>query len=357
MSERAAAAADLVDTGPARGREPRTMNTVDKLIVLSGRLIAAFAAVLMAGIVVAPVGRADDGPVNCKIGAYLSSLSRIDTAAGTFDASFWMWSLCPDEETQPLKTMEFTNGVKIDAGLDSTMQRGKQYWSTRKISGTFRQDFSLANYPFDDQTVVIDIEEGELDTRELTYTADSADSKVEPGLPLKTWTISAFRVTAGEKTHPTTYGDPSLAGGSSTYAELKMAIELHRQSHVGDFLKTTFVVYIAAVLALVSLLIIDGRVGLLGATMFTVVLSFVNLDRLLGPHDQPYLLDKVHFATLGLIMAAGAWGVRSTRAVSMGADKAKIHRQDVRAAIVLLAIFIAVNAVLIASAIRSASGH
>lgn len=333
------------------------MNTAAKVMAWSRRLIAGFAAVLMSGLVAAPVARADDGPVSCEIGAYLSSLSRIDTAAGTFDASFWMWSICPDEETQPLKSMEFTNGVKIDAGLDATLPRGKQFWSTRKISGTFRQDFSLANYPFDDQTLVIDIEEGELDTRDLVYTADTADSKAEPNLQLKSWTIVAFRVKAGEVTHPTTYGDPSLSGGSSTYAELKMEIELQRQSHIGDFLKTTFVVYIAALLALVTLLIVDGRVGLLGATMFTVVLSFVNLDRLLGPHDQPYLLDKVHFATLGLIMAAGAWGVRSTRAISMGADKSKIHRQDVRAAIVLLVIFIAVNAVLIGSAIHNASSR
>jgi hypothetical protein len=333
------------------------VNNAAKVTAWSRRLIAAVGAVLMAGFVLAPPGRADDGPVSCEMGAYLSSLSRIDTAAGTFDASFWMWSLCPDGETQPLKTMEFTNGVKIDAGLDATAQRGKQYWSTRKISGTFRQDFSLANYPFDDQTLKIQIEEGELDTREVVYTADTANSRTEPDLPLKTWTIASFRVTAGEITHPTTYGDPSLAGGSSTYAQFTLEIQLHRQSHMGDFLKSTFVVYIAAVLALVSLLIIDGRVGLLGATMFTVVLSFVNLDRLLGPHDGPYLLDKVHFATLGLIMAAGAWGVRSTRAISLGADKTKIHRQDVRAALVLLVVFVVVNIVLVATAIHNASGQ
>ena len=144
------------------------MNNAATVMDWSRRLIAAFAAVLMAGFVVAPPGRAD-GPVSCQIGVYLSSLSRIDTAAGTFDTSFWMWSVCPDEETQPLKTMEFTNGVKIDAGLDSMEQRGKRFWSTRKISGTFRQDFSLANYPFDDQTLKIDIEEAEQDTRTIVY--------------------------------------------------------------------------------------------------------------------------------------------------------------------------------------------
>lgn len=315
--------------------------------------ILTVGGLLFIGGTAAPAAHSDtEGPAICKMGVFLVSLSKVDTAAGSFDADFWMWSLCPNDEVQPLKTIEFVNAVKIDADIDSTEQKGKLWWSTRKFSGSFRQDFPMASYPFDKQTLRITMEEGVVDTRQLKYEADTAESRYEPTLELKTWKVDSFRVKAADVTHPTTYGDPTLVGGDSTYTSLNIEIGLDRRSEVADFLKATFAVFVAGMLALVSLLIIDGRVGLLGATMFTVVLSFVSLDRVLGPHDNLYLLDKIHFATLGVIMAAGAWGVRSTRAISMGADKVKVHRLDLRAAAVLFAIYAAVTAVLIVMAIR-----
>lgn len=319
-------------------------------VVLAWLFVGAF---LATGFVATPVAHADaDQPVVCKLGVFMVSVSKVDTAAGSFDADFWMWSLCPDKETEPLKTLEFVNGVKVDGENDSNTERGKLWWGNRKFSGTFRQDFSMANYPFDKQTLRIQLEEATADTRALTYEADTAESKIEPALTLKTWGIASFAVKARDVTHPTTYGDPTLIGGDSTYASFDIEIGLERRSRVADFLKATFAVYVAGLLALVSLLIIDGRVGLLGATMFTVVLSFVSLDRVLGPHDSLYLLDKVHFATLAVIMAAGAWGVRSMRAVSLGTDKATVHRTDLRAAAVLFVLYLLTNAILIGMAIH-----
>ena len=265
-----------------------------------------------------------------------------------------MWSLCPDAKIEPLKTMEFVNAVKVTSSLDTTLQRGDQWWSLRKITGTFRQDFDLSNYPFDRQTLTIDTEEAVLYASDLTFTADAAGSKVDPELKLKNWKIDSFSISAGEVTHPTSYGDPDLVGADSTYAQLKLEIGLQRGVHTADFLKATFVVYIATLLALVSLMVFDGRVGLLGAATFTVVLSFVSLDRLLGPHDELYLLDKIHFAALGVIAVAGAWGVRSSRVVSLGADKARVHKLDAWAALALLAVYGLVNVVLVVSAIRGA---
>ena len=316
------------------------------------RLAAALATVFLIGVTTGGVGRASAEPVNCKIGAFINSLSDIDTAAGTFVSDFWLWSVCPNEDAEPLKTMEYVNGIDPKLALDSKIERGKQWWSTLKVGGKFRLDFPLENYPFDHQTLKIDLEEGVVDTRELQYAADSASSRVDPDVKLKNWDVTSFRIVAADETHPTTYGDPSLTGGDSTYAHATIEIGLERRSSLADFTKTTFVVFIAATLSLVSLLIIDGRIGLLGATLFTVVLSFVSLDRVLGPHGSPYLLDKIHFAALAVIMAAGGWGVRSLRAVSLGADKAVIHRQDLRAAYILFGTYVLVNVILVVLAIR-----
>ena len=254
------------------------------------------------------------------MGAYLMSLSRVDTANGVFNANFWRWSVCPTEELQPLKTLEFASAVTTTGSLDSNLPRGNEFWSTRKITGTFRQDFSLKTYPFDKEPLLIKIEEGVLDTRDLVYVADAENSGMDPAVDLPGWQIKGFKVTGGEAMHPTTFGDPSLSGGDSRYASLDLMVDVER-AHYGNLIKATFSIYIAALLALISLLIVDGRTSMAGGAMFATVLSFVSVDRIIGAHDGVYLLDQIHFVTLALIMAAtvrggsrcASWRMAATR--------------------------------------------
>lgn len=291
-------------------------------------------------------------PTRCLMGAYLVSVSQVDTAAGTFRADFWMWSVCPTADVEPLKTVEFVNGVDVEGSLESNLQRGRFWWATRKFSGVFRQDFLLKNYPFDEQPLTIDIEEGVLDTRDLVYAADTHNSGMDPAVKLPGWRLESFQVLGAVKTHPTTYGDPSLSEGSSTYAALQLRLGVER-AHMANFVKSTFSLHIAALLALVSLLIVDGRMSLLGATTFAVVLSFVSVERIVGPHDGIYLLDQLHLAAMALIMGATAWGVISMRALAHGADRHAQHRRDVWVAVGLGVAYALAHIILVSLAVLS----
>lgn len=315
------------------------------------RRMGWLAAALLLGL--GPAAAASAAPVRCQVGAYIVSLSQVDTATGTFKADFWMWSVCPTPGLEPLKSMEFLNGVETTGSLDSTIRRGDRWWSTRKISGTFRQDFSLENYPFDQQPLGIHIEEGVLDARDLVYVADQRESGMDPAVDLPGWRLKNFRVLARIADHPTTFGDPSLPDGNSQYASLTLQIGVER-AHLANFLKATFPIYIAALLALVSLTVTDGRMSLLGTTTFAVVLSFVSVERVVGPHDGVYLLDQLHFAALALIMAATGWGVTSLRAIAHGGDAVLQRRRDLAAAGVLTVSYLLLNALLVGLAIAAA---
>jgi hypothetical protein len=304
--------------------------------------------ILLAGAVLA-AGEARAEAVNCRVGAYITSLSQVDTAAGTFRADFWMWSVCPTKDIEPLKTVEFVNAVSVLGSLDATLRRDDGWWATRKFSGVFRQDFSLRNYPFDEQPLLIEIEEGVLDTRDFLYVADAANSGINPAIDLAGWDLQTFHVAAGINTHPTTFGDPSLPRGVSRYAGMKMRVGVER-NHAANFIKATFPLYISALLALISLLIFDGRMGLLAGTMFSVVLSFVSVERLIGPHDGIYLLDQLHLATLGLILAATAWGVPSLRVLAKDPLNTVQHRRDLWACGAIGGVYVLVNIVCISLA-------
>lgn len=321
---------------------------------------AMLALVLALGVLSTPATAATPEPATCRIGAYFMSIQKVDTAAGTFDATFWMWSLCPNRELEPLKTMQFLNGQAVDGTLDATLQRGSSWWSTRLFTGTFRQDFDLTNYPFDRQTLGIQIEEAVLDERSLRYTADSAASGMESTLKAPGWSLSGFSLTPTVTTRNTTFGDPSLPGGKSGYASMNIQVQAGRAPSA-NFIKATFPLYIAAFLALVSLgfdvVATDlflGRMGALGTILFAVVLSFVSVDQLVGPHQGLYFLDQIHFAVLAVILVATAWSIFAHRASGRWLVEDVVQRWDVRVSFGLLVLYLAANAVMIIEAMRNA---
>jgi len=326
----------------------------------SRRLGAVFALLL-----IACFGRpeqakaATDDSVTCRIGVYFTSVHSVDTAAGTFDADFWMWSVCPTEAAKPLETIQFLNAESVEGQLEATLPRGKSWWSTRMFSGTFRQDFQLSNYPFDQQTLTLQLEESVLDVRGLRYVADTAASGLDKALMLPGWTISDMQLKTGSTTRATTFGDPSLPNGESTYASATITMKADRAAKTSSFIKATFPLFIAAFLALISMAfdVVEtetfmGRMGALGSILFAVVLSYVSLDQLIGEHKGLYFLDQVHFAALMLLLAATAWSVPAHRVAGRWIDEDTIRRWDLRFTLALAALYVVANIVLIHLALR-----
>lgn len=325
------------------------------------RSLGAFVAIVLLAAMAAPASAATGGATTCRIGVYVTSVHNIDTVAGTFDADFWMWSVCPTSDLKPLETMQFLNAEAVEGQLEASLPRGKSWWSTRMFSGTFRQDFQMANYPFDHQVLTLRIEESVLDNRGLLYTLDTAESGIDREMTTPGWAVSDLRMTAGVTTRDTTFGDPSLPDGQSAYASATIALKADREAKVSNFIKATFPLFIAAFLALISMAfdVVEtdtfmGRMGALGSILFAVVLSFVSLDQLVGPHQGLYFLDQVHFGALVLLLLATAWSVPAHRVAGTRVDEDTIRRWDVRVTLVLLGLYVVANAVMIWQALHSA---
>jgi hypothetical protein len=205
------------------------------------------------------------------------------------------------------------------------------------------------------------IEESVLDDRGLLYTLDTAESGIDADLTTPGWAVSDLRMTAGVTTRDTTFGDPSLPDGKSAYASATITLKADREAKVSNFIKATFPLFIAAFLALISMAfdVVEtetfmGRMGALGSILFAVVLSFVSLDQLVGPHQGLYFLDQVHFSALILLLLATAWSVPAHRVAGNWVDEDRIRRWDVRVTLVLLGLYVVANAVMIWQALHSA---
>jgi hypothetical protein len=99
------------------------------------------------------------------MGIYVVDLHQLDVQKRTFNANFWVWSVCGNEQRQPLKTIEFTNANSTTPSLDQIHPRDRAFWAAKKIDGSFRHDWDVRNFPFDRHVLSVTMEEGNDDTR------------------------------------------------------------------------------------------------------------------------------------------------------------------------------------------------
>lgn len=260
---------------------------------------------------IAPGIPADTGePGSCLVGLAVESIHNLDLGGRTFDAAFWIWSVCADDRFTPLSTMEFVNANSAEMGMDGVEVVEGLYWSYARVTGTFRHLWDLSKFPFDEQVLQIVIEETAYVTGEFSYEADTSDPIPIPESErhLPHWEIVDASLESGTAHYLTSYGDPRDPHGTSDYPQLVLSVTLERADITG-FIKLTFVVYIAFLISLISYFLHMDRASLLlarftviSATVFAVAVSMNRVTSELGTEDGITLIDKIHIVALVAIL-------------------------------------------------------
>lgn len=127
------------------------------------RLFVSLTLLMIVGSFVAASGVLAEtvtSPQTCRVGVYVASLRDLNLAEKRFSSDFYLWSVCPSEELQPLKSMKILNVEDFDrfkASNNSTSERKDLpkwfypkevvYWSGRKIRATLYQSWNVSNFP------------------------------------------------------------------------------------------------------------------------------------------------------------------------------------------------------------------
>jgi hypothetical protein len=324
--------------------------------------ITACAALLLAWLLASMPAWAQQAPkpspAHCRVGAYIVSIHDVNTRTQTFDADAWLWSICPDRARNPLKTIEFTNADETAATLDSNVSRPAGAWSQQLVRGTFRGSFNLANFPFDRHRLTISLEEGVEDASAFRYAFDARNTKISPHVRIPQWTVTGLSGNARIVRHPTTFGDPDLPdSASSNYSRIDVHIDIAR-SDITGFFKLAVPVYVAALLALVSLLmhveeggnLLNPRLALLAGLLFAVIFNLRSVDDLVGQTSALSLMDHIHFSTLALLAVVTSLSILQGLLVERGVPVRRIRRLDYQVFAWSGGLYILLNLALVGSA-------
>lgn len=303
----------------------------------------------------------------CRVGIYITSLRGLNLAEKSFNADFWVWSVCPLENLDPLKSMKFLNVKKFKSkyssltasknltGFFSTKE--KLYWSQMKINAIFSHSWDISNYPFDRHVLTIPIQEAIKDTSQFFYTPDFNYSGYQLNHNLDGWQITNFKIVEEKVTYPTTFGDPSPVSSQDSYSCLVVSIAIKRVK-LFSFFKLTIGVYIAFAVAMLSFFydsketsLASPRRAIFIGSLFAALLSMRLQEAVIGRTEDLTLVDQIHITTIFYIFGTGVMAVYS-RLTSESGKAALAKRLDRIFFFRLFTIsFIVLNVIAIAHAI------
>ena len=284
--------------------------------ITSGRrsrlLVAALAvlALLLAGALGSQgPDRADGAPRVVTMGALMTSLSDFDPGDHSFRATFWIWTTVPKQYGNPLNEIDYVNAksIHVDASV-SVPQGNGTVWHQRKMSGTFAHDWNLSDFPFDRQTLAIEMENNAFDASTVVFKPDRANSSSDADLKAKGWTLDGYTVVQQTKKYTSTFGDPTLAPRSpSYYSRLAIVTEISRNGLL-TFIKLSIAAIAAILLAIASYFLhIDKgkepRFAILAASVFALVVSLQTASGA-GGEASLTLVDRFHAVALAYVVVA-----------------------------------------------------
>ncbi len=319
------------------------------------------AAVLLGLILPSPAAHAltndqvrDASPADPRgrtVGIYITSLRDFDVADQSFGADFWLWSVHPPG-TEPLGGMEFVNAKEVDIRLDQTSGRSEGAWSREKVRATVLHDWNLSDFPFDRQALEIELRLD--DPSALAYRADEAESGYGQDIAPEGWRVTDFEIEERVEEYATTFGEPDASGGSIQHYFL-VTLQVERDSAAG-FFKMIAGVYAAIALGCLSFLmtpdqatVFSGRITLLAAALFAVVVNLQVSDTMLGSLEEIALVHKIHILAMAYVFVAALLSIVSRRRCDSGQVK-RAKRWDMAGLCVFSVSFAVFNIVLIASA-------
>ncbi len=279
-------------------------------------------------------------PQTCRVGVYVASLHDLNLPEKRFSSNFYLWSVCPSKELQPLKSMKVLNVEDFKhfkASYDSTFKRKDLpkwfypnedvYWSGRKLRATLYQSWNVSNFPFDRHTLTIALEETGKNSSQFVYTPDFDNSGYQTKMALDGWKITRFKIAEQKVFYASTFGNPELVVPQDSYSRLVISIDIKRVK-LFSFLKLTIGVYIAFAVAMLSFFYDSDQTSLasprraiyIGA-LFAVLLNMRIQESVLGRTEDLTLVDQIHIVTILYVFGTGVVSVYSRLTSESGKKK------------------------------------
>lgn len=312
--------------------------------------LAALLFVFMAGLAFAKPS--PDVPDTVKVGTYIISLHDINFHDKEYTVRFWLWFLYDNAEFDFSRQLDIPNAKSIEPPEIITDSIDGKAWVIMKMKCTMKENWSVEDFPFDEQHLKIQIENTLFDNKHLIFVPDTAGSRYDAKEAIDGWKITNFAVAQRVNDYETGFGDASSNFQEFSTFTITMDIE---RSAWGLFMKIFVGMYIAFLIAIVSFTPqpseLEPRFGLPVGGLFAAVGNKYIIDSVLPESSSFTLVDTLHSMTFFAIFVTLVVSALSLKLHDYGKfDKALLVNRI--GAWVVISVYLVGNIVAIALALQ-----
>jgi hypothetical protein len=294
-----------------------------------------------------------DSPDTVRIGAYVISVHDINFHEKEYTIRFWLWFVHGNPEFDFSKQLDIPNAKTIEFEEPITDSIDGKAWVIMKMKCTMKQNWNVTDFPFDRQTIKVEIENTLFDNTSLVFLPDTTGSRFDDEEAIDGWTITNFHVFTRENDYHTGFGDIRPERQFSEFSQFVMQMDVERDA-LGLFMKIFIGMYIAFLISTISFTPhpseLEPRFGLPVGGLFAAVGNKYIIDSLLPESSSFTLVDTLHALTfLGilatLIISAVALKLHDNQKTALAL---RINRV---CSVIVVGLYVVLNIVFIAVAI------
>jgi len=237
-------------------------------------------------------------PDTVRVGVYIFSLFNLDFPGDKLNADFYVWYNYKDTTLKPAGSFELVNSTEFSKIGQSDQKFDTVNYSTFRCNSVIKQDWDVSNFPFDKQTIELEIEDIDNDVSKLVFVPDIAGSKIDKDVHLDGWEIKDFGMKVVDHTYESNYGDPSIPRDEySAYSRVIVYFTIQREG-TGLFFKLFVGLFISVLISIMTFFInpidLDPRFGLPVGAIFAAIASEYVISSTLPQNQRLTLVDILH---------------------------------------------------------------
>ncbi len=299
-------------------------------------LIAALGVLMAAGAAV------QAEPRDVRVGVFITSLSGLDPADASFRVTAYLWTTDPDGTFDPETDLEVLGRQFSIRRLTSMLLPDGRFYTAVLIDAVVDQRFDVRAYPYDSQTLTVQLESTS-DITQLRLMPDASESRLADFLQMPGWEATGLRFEAGEHTYDTGFGHRTVR---PTFSRLSVLVDVERNRSPLVFEKFAGFLVAMIITALVFAVPVEElgtRLGMMTSSVFAAVFNRYRLEDAIGYNSVFGLVDQVSLLTFSAILTALAlslWAYRM-RGVRTTAEIVRLDHRAGLGAITLHALLLA----------------
>jgi hypothetical protein len=250
----------------------------------------------------APEIRVSKKPVEVRVGIYINRIGEFDAREGGWTADFDIWFRWTDPRIRPGETFQLVNGEVNQREKKETYARGGERYERYQVRARITKFFDPPRFPFSDEVLSIQVEDGARREEKLRYVAEDRGSGISPlGIP-RHLAFPKTLATVKYHSYESTRDEPRLPPGTPEVHSRFIFAMLGKIPGLQIYLRNFQALFASVAIAFIVFFIrpihVDPRFGLGMGAFFAAIANNIFVGTSLPPIARLSLTTMVN--TLGL---------------------------------------------------------